>query len=321
MFSSHGRTELFQHVLTVFGLVALLSLLASWPATAQTQPSSDTAVSATSAGDTVEVVLQDGSRYYGRILSETDAVIRIELLSGSILEVRREQVRSAERFRGRVVSGTVWRRDPNATRLFFAPTARSLSAGRGYVSVYELFMPFVAVGIHDRVTLAAGTPLVFSSQQSERLLWFAPKVQLFQRPNTAAAMGVLHFWLAGRDSYCPAGDPYCEEDPAHYGVAYAVMTLGSEDEAVTFGGGAAYSGMELVQDPLVFMAGGEMRTSKGLKLITENYFFPGGNFFILSGGMRFFGEKLTADLGLFAPLGEGMDGLVALPLVNFVYNW
>ncbi|MDX1675137.1 MAG: hypothetical protein R3314_10120, partial [Longimicrobiales bacterium] len=222
---------------------------------------------------------------------------------------------------GRVVSGTVWHEDPNATRLFFAPTARSLPAGRGYVSVYELFMPFVAVGVHDRITLAAGTPLVFSSQESERLLWFAPKVQLFRHQNAAAAVGVLHFWLAGHQSYCRPEDPYCQDDPAHNGVAYGVLTLGSEDEAVTLGGGAAYSGFALAEDPLVFMAGGEVRTSKGLKLITENYLFPGGSFFILSGGLRFFGEKLTADLGLFAPLWQGMDTFVALPLVNFVYNW
>ena len=321
MSSTRCRKDPAQPVLTLLGLAIFLLLLTASAAAAQTQPSPAAALSATSPGDTVEVVLQDGSRYYGTLLSETEAVIRIELLSGSVLEVRRDQIRSAERFRGRVVSGTVWRRDPNATRLFFAPTARSLSAGRGYVSVYELFMPFVAVGIHDRVTLAAGTPLVFSSEESERLFWFAPKVQLFRHQTAAAAVGVLHFWVAGRQSYCRPEDRYCQDDPAHNGLAYGVLTLGSEDEAVTFGGGAAYSGFALAEDPLVFMAGAEVRTSKGLKLITENYLFPGENLFILSGGLRFFGENLTADLGLFAPVGRDVDALVALPLVNFVYNW
>lgn len=321
MGSTRCPTEHLRRVLPLFALTGLLFVFVSAAVAAQTPAPSTTSLSATLAGDTVEVVLQDGSRYHGRILSETEAVIRIELLSGNTLEVRREQVQSVERFDGRVVSGVVWHADPNATRLLFAPTARSLSAGRGYVSVYELFMPFVAVGVHDRVTLAAGTPLVFSSQESERLIWFAPKVQLFRRQKAAVAVGALHFWVTGRESYCPEGAYYCEEDPVHNGVVYSVVTLGSEDEAMTLGGGAIYRGLQLAEDPLVFMVGGEARASEGMKLITENYLFPGDGVMLLSGGLRFFGEKLTADLGLLAPVGQGMEGFSAFPLVNFVYNW
>lgn len=43
--------------------------------------------------------------------------------------------------------------DPNPTRLFFGPTGRSVKKGEGYVGVYGLFLPFVQVGITDRISI------------------------------------------------------------------------------------------------------------------------------------------------------------------------
>jgi hypothetical protein len=68
---------------------------------------------------------------------------------------------------------------------------------------------------------------------------------------------------------------------------------------------------------VVAMLGGERRISPRVKLITENYVFNGGG--ILSGGIRFLGDSLSADLGLFVPLGAGE--VIALPIVNFVWKF
>ena len=62
---------------------------------------------------------------------------------------------------GRVVDHEFQPRDPRNSRLMFAPTARSLRAGEGYVAVYEARLPFVQVGITDRISIGGGTPLVF----------------------------------------------------------------------------------------------------------------------------------------------------------------
>ena len=40
---------------------------------------------------------------------------------------------------------------------------------------------------------------------------------------------------------------------------------------------------------------------------------------IVSGGVRFIGESLSADIGLFAPLATGE--LFAFPIVNFVWKF
>ncbi len=67
----------------------------------------------------------------------------------------------------------------------------------------------------------------------------------------------------------------------------------------------------------VAMLGGERRLSRRVKFISENYIFNGGG--IASVGVRFLGERLSADLGVFAPVG--VDEFVVLPVVNFVWTF
>ena len=47
---------------------------------------------------------------------------------------------------------------------------------------------------------------------------------------------------------------------------------------------------------------------------------PGESFGLFSGGVRFFGERLSGDLGIAAG-GEGTRIECCLPLANFVYNF
>lgn len=195
--------------------------------------------------------------------------------------------------------------DPNQTRLLFGPTGRSLEKGEVYAGVYELVLPFVQVGITDRLSIGAGTPLLFGD--FERPYWFTPKFKILQRGSTAASVGVLHFLNVA--------------DDASIGVAYGVVTRGSSDAAITVGGGYAYARWQADKyraddnaGAAVVMLGGERRVAKGVKLITENYVFRGGGF--ISGGIRLFGEKLSADIGVMTPLAA--DSYVVLPIVNVV---
>lgn len=251
---------------------------------------------------TVEVTLADGSVVFGRVLRQDPEVVRLQLLSGDVVELRRDRLRGIRPLDGRIVDGKVWRPDPNATRLFFAPTGRSLGQGQGYISVYELVVPFLAVGVTERFSLAGGTPLVFG-EGAERIFWLAPKLQVVRGDGVSVALGVLHFMST------------LESDGV--GVAYGVATLGGRDNAVTGGIGYGYAGTDFADRPL-FMLGGEARASRSVKFITENYVMPGEGG-LVSGGIRFFGERLTADLGLVVPAGTGE--VFAFPLVNFVYNW
>ncbi|MBA2257379.1 MAG: hypothetical protein H0W18_00635, partial [Acidobacteria bacterium] len=97
------------------------------------------------------------------------------------------------------------------------------------------------------------------------------------------------------------------------GIGYGVGTFGSSDNAITVGAGVAYAGDDRGG---ILMIGGERRVARNLKLITENYVWRGGDGFI-SGGVRFIGERLSADLALAVPVGLGE--VIAFPVVNFVY--
>ena len=94
------------------------------------------------------------------------------------------------------------------------------------------------------------------------------------------------------------------------------------DKAATAGIGWGFSDGDL-HNQAVLMLGGELRTGPSTKLISENYLIPGadgGEGAIASGGVRFFGERLSADVGIALLLGDCTGGCW-LPLVNFVYSF
>jgi len=190
---------------------------------------------------------------------------------------------------------------PGGTRLLFGPTARSLQKGQVYFGVYEVFLPFVQVGVTDRISIGGGTPLFVGIDESHRPFWITPKVQVLHGQSTDVAVGVLHASIPGE---------------ATGGVGYVVATHGNERNSFTTGAGLAYD-VDGGRSAVV-MLGGEQQMRPGLKLISENYVWKGGNG-ILTGGVRFFGERLSADVALGFPIGLGE--LFAFPVVNFVYNF
>jgi hypothetical protein len=248
-----------------------------------------------------EVVLRDGSRLYGTIEREEADDIVFRTQAGAIVTARRSDIDSMKKVTGSLANGEFRPPDPNTTRLFFAPTGRSLPRGQAYLGVYEFLMPFVQVGVTDRFSIGGGTPLVFGFDEGERPFWVTPKVQILATSSTDVAVGVLHVFNAGGDGG---------------GVAYAVGTSGSARGSVTIGGGLAY-GNDGGRAGVV-MVGGERQVRRNLKVMTENYIWKGGNG-LVSAGVRFFGERLSADLAVGFPLGA--DEFFAFPIVNFVYQF
>ena len=287
-----------------FALVALLACSAlPAPVTAGTgaAQASSAAVTMPGPGETQELTLRDGSRLYGRVISiEPDEII-FRTLAGVDVTVCRSDIGGLRVVRGRVVDGVFVPADPNATRLFFGPTARSLEAGHGYLAVYEILMPFVQVGLTDRISFGAGAPLVFGGDTTHPF-WISPKAQVFDSPRAKVAVGLLHIFA---------------EDDDQVGIAYGVTTIGHEDSAMTIGAGYGYE-TSGGGGAAVVMVGGERRVSRRLKVVTENYVWEGPSG-ILSGGVRFIGDRLSADLGLVVPLSD--DGFFAFPIVNFVWSF
>ena len=250
-----------------------------------------------------EIRLVDGSTLYGVVLDDADP-LRIRLLSGDEMLIARARVREMKPALGHLENGEFWRDDPNLTRLFFAPTARTMPQGKGYIANYELFFPFVAVGVTDNLLVAGGTHL-FGDLTDDRVVYLAPKLRLFSNGATDFAIG--GFFLK------EIGNTFSDID---FGALYGVLTSGTPDRAISLAVGAGYDEHGFVERAVV-MFGAEMRVSRTLKLVTENYLLPEVS--LLSFGPRFFGERLSADLGIGFAVDDGE--VYTLPIVNFVYVW
>ena len=246
-----------------------------------------------------ELVLRDGSRLYGTIEREDSNEVVFKTQSGAVVAAQRSDITTLKEVIGSLSGGEFMPPDPNATRLFFAPTGRSLARGQTYLGVYEFLMPFVQIGVTDRVSIGGGTPLVFGFDNDDRPFWITPKVQILKTSSTDVAAGVFQVFNAAGDGG---------------GVAYAVSTSGTARGSFTVGGGMAYGNNGGRSG--VVMVGGERQVRRNLKLMSENYLWKDGNG-VASAGVRFFGDRLSADLALGFPIGS--DEFFAFPIVNFVY--
>lgn len=251
-------------------------------------------------GEYQQLKLKDGTSASGRVESIGEGRFVFRTSTGALLDVEIANVAELTPVSGRLVDGEFWPADPNPTRLFFTPTGRSLAKGEVYFGVYEILLPFVQVGITDRLSIGGGTPLAWFGEGGQPF-WVTPKLQIAKGRSTQVSVGVLHFFNMG---------------DANAGIGYAALTQGSTDNAVTIGAGYAYaSANDEREGQPVLMVGAEKRLSKRLKFVTENYWFA--NIGLVSGGLRFLGERLSADIGLFSPIAEH-DGFIVVPMINFV---
>jgi hypothetical protein len=253
------------------------------------------------------MVLKDGSELVGTVEAEEPDTVRFRTAGGLLLSMPRSQIRSIALLPGKFEGGKYLRPDPNYTRLLFAPTARPLKNGQGYFSAYEVFFPFLAVGVGDVLTLAGGMSLMPGS--TTQMVYLAPKVTAVNTGDFSLAGGVLYITLTSSN-----------EDFDGAGIAYSVATYGTGEAAVTGGLGWGFFGDDFANDPIL-MLGGELRLSNSVKLVSENWFPPGSEAYPLSLGVRFFGDRLAADIALIYPAGADMEGFPFMPWLGFAYNF
>ncbi|MEX2178426.1 MAG: hypothetical protein WD801_06930 [Gemmatimonadaceae bacterium] len=263
------------------------------------------------AGDSTlwEFSLADGAVVVGRVVAATADRITIETAAGARVDVARAQVRGVRRAHGQIRDGAYWFEDPNHTRLLLiSPTGRSLRQGEGYVSAFWIFLPFVAYGVTDNFTIAGGTPIlpyIFG-----RVVYLAPKLRVLSQPGLDVSVGALSFFLTE------------EADEGTAGIAYGVGTFGNTNRSLTVGAGWAYAfggGSSWADNRPAVLFGGDTRIARSVKLVTENFFIPGESGTLMSGGIRFFGERLAVDFGILGLVGDGRFDW--FPAGNFVYNF
>jgi len=255
----------------------------------------------TDTTDIKRITLNDGSELTGIILSDSTDKIEFRTLTGLQIEIEKSMIKEVENIKGTFKNGEFVKDDPNNTRLLFAPTGRTLRQGEGYFSAYEIFFPFLAVGITDFITLSGGVSLFPGAD--EQIIYIAPKIRCVHINNFDFSAGVL----------------YAHISEADFGILYGVGSIGSSDASLTLGLGYGYTDSELADKPVI-MIGGEIQLSGSIKLLSENWIPPDADFVLLSFGVRFFGEHLAADFGLITTT-ESTEGFPFIPWLGFVYNF
>jgi hypothetical protein len=258
--------------------------------------------------------LRDGSTLVGRIVRVEGEAVLFETEGGTLTVPLSALDRVIVRPGASVRRGAYWFPNPNATRLYFAPTGRMLERGRGYFADYYLFFPGVAYGLTSNVTAGAGMSLVPGLAVDEQVFYFTPKVGVAagRRVNLAAGALVVRY---------PTDFDLDDTDEATLlGILYAVGTHGTPDASVTAGVGYGFADGRLADKPML-MVGAERRLSRRIAFVTENWLIPEVvDQPVVSYGVRFFGEGIAVDLALVNVFGK--DALFpGVPYVDFVVNF
>lgn len=247
------------------------------------------------------ITLRDGSSLVGRIVSVRADSVDFQMGIGRVPVAIRDIREISETEAGRMHDGQYWFPNPNATRLFFAPSGQMLKRGEGYFADYELFFPGIAYGVTDNISIGGGVS-IFPTGLDNQVYYFTPKVGTSFGEQVHLAAGLL---LAGTQGETG-------------GVGYGVGTFGDGDASATIGLGYGFAGGKIERRP-VAMLGGEKRVSRRIALVTENYLLPiSEDNLVYSFGIRFMGEKLTTDLAIFNVSGSGIIGF---PYVDFVFRF
>ena len=254
-----------------------------------------------------ELVLDDGSRLIGVILSESAEAVLFRTASGAEITLDPASIRRRRTVEGRMVRGSFEPFDPSLTRTLFAPTARSLPKETGYVVLHEVLFLSGAWGFGGGVTLSGGLSLIPGAP--EQLIWFAPKVTVLERDQVSVAGGLLAGTLTGS---ADAG-----------GILYGVTSFGSRVRTGTIGVGFLFGEGEVDDTPIVLFSG-QWALGDRLSLISENYAVPSeSSGALISLGVRIRGSRMTMDLAGITHssiFGRG-DGMAVIPWLGVTRNF
>jgi hypothetical protein len=289
-------------------LVAALACLAlSVPtAGAQERPPS-TAAAAPQPGQEVVVLLRDGQRLTGTLVSQDPGGVTIDS-SGARLRL------PAASIQGLAVPGSVaaegpWTRDPNRTRYLYSPSGFMLRQGEGYLSQTELLVTSVGFGVTDWLTLQAGTVLPWVIYHPSTMPFIlAAKVG-------GSPSGLVHLAGGFQSFMIP------NASTGMVGFLYGTVTLGTEDLHLGVSAGPPFaltSGASELGKVIVAISG-NWRVARALALVSENWFVQvdGETKVMGSAALRFIGGRLGVDAGFLFAQGAG----VPVPWLDFTWHW
>ena len=232
----------------------------------------------------------------GRVVAADDTSLTVVTLAAATVVLPQRAIAEWHRLHGTVTPAGFRPTDLTAHRLFFGPTARTVSRGGGYLADYDVFLVAGGYGVSDRVMLSAGALLLESLDSAGHRvtgsgLGFADgRVGLVRGRRVAVAVGA--FWGSSKGSLEGHSD-------GSVGAGYGVVTLGSNDHAVTVLGGYPFASRSFEKAAIV-MLGGETRIGRRFKLVTESWKLPQISRVASVYGVRWLGDDFSVEVGFGA---------------------
>ncbi len=263
--------------------------------------SNNFAQSDSTSTESVKILLENGGTILGKLIEKDSLQYRILDENQIEMIIPADKIERVEFITGREKFNNV-----NDSRLLFSPTARMPDAGSVYLSVAELFFPFLSVSPLDFATIGGGISIIPGVEH--QFYYFAPKVGVsFDDLNFAAGALVLN----------TLNSPSNEDN---VGIYYGAATLDLPRAGITLGLGYGYHGEDVARDPAI-MVGFEIQLTGGSYLISENWLLNNSKFQFITLGVRVFGTHFCGDFALGMPLQTGSRGFPILPWVGVGYNF
>lgn len=272
------------------------------------------------------IFLKDGTQLRGVLLSESPVGARIKTDNLGELTITADKIARIEKNEtGFYNKGVYWFDNPHRTRYLFAPSALPLRKGEGYYQNAMLLLNSVTVGVTDHFTMGGGFVLN-PSFKDWQVIFLNPKFSFPSQSNVTFGIGGLGVGVFNRkyDYNIQTGERRKGGIQTNIaGAAYGIVTVGGAERNGSVGIGWGFAQGEATGSPVInasYMA----RVGRRIGLVTENWIFvPLKNdpaVGVVSGGVRFFGERMAVDLALWVPVA-GETGLFAIPYVDFVVKF
>jgi hypothetical protein len=229
-----------------------------------------------SLGQTYSVELRTGTSFIGRLVAQRAGEFEFQTTDVGRITVQQANIKSMQPLTPDQ-AGRGWEPVGNGTRLFFAPTARPLRKGEGYVQDIDIVFLGANYGITDNLSMGVLVPVIPGAGFS--VVALTPKVGFSVTEKFSAGGGVL----------------FASDFKSSGGIAYGVGTYGSADQNVTLGLGYLFAEGDVESSPVIVL-GGAKRVSRRLSLLNETYFFDGGLFGLA--GIRIAATRISGSLGL-----------------------
>ncbi len=254
--------------------------------------------------------LSDGSVVVGRVIEVRGDSAIVRTASGQLTVARAAISSLKERPSHSMRAGVYWPEDPNATRLYFAPTGHMLEKGEGYFCDIMLFLLCLTGGLSDRFTLGGGVSILPGIDISENIFYVTPKIGLVTLEKFAVAVGAFAGWSGA-----------ITDDAASFGLLYGVSTFGDRESNFSLGLGWPYYSDEIANSPIV-LAGIKLRMTRGSSFISENYILPNSEGGIISYGVRLFNDRIGGDVALFRYIGSDSEGQgIGIPFLGLAVKF